>query len=144
MIAIWGSMDILSLLVGFVVGGFTGAAGTFYGNMYTDQRREREKKRIESNDWENLKIKFPLIVKEMCEDVNNPDFSEVRTFFVKDSGTLICKAEPSFDYYTDVHSDIKAALSYMEDLGYIKEITPKDCLKYRFHEHFYALLKNNY
>lgn len=43
MIAIRGNMDILSVLVGFVVGGFTGAAGTFYGNMYTDQRRVREK-----------------------------------------------------------------------------------------------------
>ena len=135
-------MDIFSLAVGFVVGGFTGAAGTFYGNKFTDQRRKREKTKAENSQWETLKLKFPAIIEEMIKDVKNPDFPGVRTFFVKSSRTLVNRSEPSFEYHTDVHPELNAAILHMKDLGYIEDITPKDCPKYRFYEHFYDLLKN--
>ncbi|KPZ65264.1 hypothetical protein AN394_04213 [Pseudoalteromonas sp. P1-26] len=135
-------MDIFSLAVGFVVGGFTGAAGTFYGNMFTDQRREQEKTDAERVQWETLKRKFPAIIQEMTKDVNNPEFAGVRTFFVKSSRSAVNSSEPYFEYHTDVHLDLQAAILYMQDIGYIQDITPKNCPKFRFYEHFYELLKN--
>jgi hypothetical protein len=135
-------MDIFSLAVGFVVGGFTGAAGTFYGNKFTDQRRRKENTKAEFNQWESLKLKFPTIIEEMIEDVKNPDFAGVRTFFIKCSRTSVNKSEPSFEYHTDIHPELNAAILYMQDLGYIEDITPKNCPKYQFYEQFYDLLKN--
>ncbi|WP_417668198.1 hypothetical protein [Pseudoalteromonas tetraodonis] len=79
-------MDIFSLAVGFVVGGFTGAAGTFYGNKFTDQRRRKENTKAEFNQWGSLKLKFPTIIEEMIEDVKNPDFAGVRTFLLNVAG----------------------------------------------------------
>lgn len=78
----------------------------------------------------------------MKEDVNNPEFIDVRTFFVSDSKATINSSEPSFRYYTDIHGDIRAAISYLEDLGYIEDITPGNCPKYRFYEHFIDNLRN--
>ncbi|KZN50019.1 hypothetical protein [Pseudoalteromonas luteoviolacea] len=136
-------MDILSLAIGFVVGGFTGAAGTFYGNKYTDQRRQKESEKKAVEQWEGLKEKFPEIIREMIEDVQNPIFAGARTFFVLESNYQISTDEPCFIYHPDKHPELLAALRYMEDLGYIKDITPKNCPKYRFYEHFYDLLKDS-
>jgi hypothetical protein len=47
-------MDIVSLLVGFLVGAFTGAAGTYLGNKFTDKRRASELKATDKNNWNNL------------------------------------------------------------------------------------------
>lgn len=37
-------MDIMSLVVGFLFGTATGAAGTYFGNKYTDIRKTKESK----------------------------------------------------------------------------------------------------
>lgn len=133
-------MDILSLATGFLVGAFTGAAGTYLGNKYTDQRRRAESEAIASSNFSKIESKFPALIKEMREDVRNQDFAGVRIFFVKEKSTLLNFNEPHFVYYTDDHPYIQAAISAMEDLGYIKDITPGNCPKYRFSENFYDVL----
>ncbi len=134
-------MDILSLAVGFVVGSLTGAAGTYLGNKYTDKRRLLESAKQENYQWDEFLKKFPEIAKEMMDDVSKPDFTGVRIFFVKNSKTIVNKSEPSFEYYTDVHPNLNAAIMYLADLGYIEDITPGNCPMYRFYEHFYDRLK---
>lgn len=134
-------MDLLSLAVGFLIGGFTGATGTYLGNKFTDQRRASEAKKFADADWQKLKKKFPAIIDEMIEDINGQNSIGVRKFFVTQKGVRINKSEPAFEYYSDVHPDLHAAIMYMEDLGYIEDITPGNCPMYRFYEHFYDLLK---
>ena len=135
-------MDIFSLAVGFVVGGFTGAAGTFYGNKFTDQRRSSEAENADKKTFKELRRKFPKVINEMIEDAKNPKFIGARTFFVKSKGTTVVRSEPGFEYHTDVHLDLNAAIMHMVDLGYIEDITIENCPKYRWYEHFYEKLKN--
>jgi hypothetical protein len=135
-------MDIFSLTVGFLVGSFTGAAGTYLGNKYTDIRRSKETNSLEDQQWKNLLSRFPNIIQEMIEDVKNPDFIGARKFFITESNTMVSKAEPSFEYHTDVHPELNAAILYLEDIGYIQDITPGNCPMYRFYEDFYERLKN--
>lgn len=135
-------MDYLSLAVGFVVGAFTGAAGTYFGNKYTDRRRESEARSNAVKEFEYLRVKFPKLVDEMTIDVSKPEFSGVRIFFVKTKNTILNTREPHFVYFTDDHDDLSAALSVMVDFGYIQDITPGNCPKYRFYEHFYHMLRN--
>jgi hypothetical protein len=137
-----GNMDILALTTGFVVGAFTGAAGSYLGNKYTDKRRNSEEMASATKDFSNLESKFPRIIQEMREDVKNPELSGVRIFFVKEKSTMLNFNEPHFVYYTDEHPELSAALSAMEDLGYIRDITPGNCPQYRFVEKFYDVLKN--
>ncbi len=135
-------MDIFSLTVGFLVGSFTGAAGTYLGNKYTDIRRSKETYSLEDQQWKNLLNRFPNIIQEMIDDVKNPDFVGARKFFIKKSNTMVSRAEPCFEYHTDVHPELNAAIMYLEDIGYIQDITPDSCPMYRFYEDFYERLKN--
>ena len=135
-------MDIFSLTVGFLVGGFTGATGTYLGNKFTDIRRSKENTTLEDEQWDNLMSRFPVLIQEMIEDVKNPDFIGARNFFITESDSIINKAEPAFEYHTDVHPELNAAILYLEDIGYIQDITPGNCPMYRFFEHFYERLKN--
>jgi hypothetical protein len=136
-------MDILSLAIGFIIGGVSGATGTYFGNKYTDERRKKEEISSKDNQWRDLYKRFPRIIDEMKEDINNPEFSTIRIFFVKDSRSIITTNEQNFQYYTDVHKDLQAAILFLQDLGFIEDITPGNVPKYRFYEHFVDRLKKS-
>lgn len=135
-------MDIFALTVGFLVGACTGAAGTYFGNKYTDQRRKIESKSDKDKEWEDLRRRFPAVLDEMMADVKNPESTGIRKFFVCESTWAINRSEPTFDYYTDKHTDLGAAIAHMEELGYIEDITPGNCPMFRIKETFYDRLKN--
>ena len=110
-------MDIFSLSVGFVVGAITGAAGHYLGEKYTDKRRSKELASAVDEEWADLEMRFPRVIAEMKEDVMNPDAVSVRNFFVKNSRTIINRSEPAFEYHTDAHSDLSAAIAHLEEIG---------------------------
>lgn len=136
-------MDLLSLAVGFIVGAFTGAAGNYLGEKYTDKRKSKELMNTKRTQWAEIERKFPKVLSEMKDDVKNHELQNVREFFVKSSKTLINREEPCFVYFTDVHHDLMAAVKLLEDLGFVEDITLKNCPMYRMKEHFVELLRNS-
>lgn len=135
-------MDIFSLTIGFIVGAITGAAGHYLGEKYTDKRRSKELASALNKEWADLESRFPKIIAEMKEDVKKPEFANVREFFVKSSRTTVNRSGPSFEYHTDVHSDVNAAIAHLEELDYIVDITPGNWPMYRMREHFVDKLRN--
>lgn len=135
-------MDSLSLAVGFVVGAFTGAAGHYFGEKYTDKRRSIELASEHDELWVDLARRFPQVIANMKADVQKPDSLTTREFLVKSSGTQVNRSAPCFEYHTDVHSDLGAAISYLQELGFIEDITPGNCPMYRMREHFVDRLRN--
>lgn len=136
-------MDLITLTVGFVVGAFTGAAGQYLGAKYTDQRRAKELSSVQNKKWVDLEVRFPNVIREMKKDVKNPVFLSVREFFVKSSRYTVNRSEPFFEYHTDIHSDISAAVQYLVELGYVVDITPGNCPMYRMKEHFIDQLRHS-
>lgn len=134
-------MDPFTLAVGFVVGAFTGAAGQYLGEKYTDKRRIKESSSNRQAQWDEVKTRFPAIIAEMMEDAKKTELQGVREFFVKSSRTTVNRDEACFEYHTDVHEGIGAAVSFLEDLGYIEDITLGNCPMYRMREHFVDLLR---
>lgn len=136
-------MDLFSMAVGFVVGAFTGAAGHYLGEKYTDKRRRKEHASEEDRVWKDLVSRFPSVIAEMREDIINskPEFQSVRVFFVKSSKTTVNRSEPSFQYHTDVHADLGAAIALLERIGYIEDVTPGNCPMYRMTEEFVDKLR---
>lgn len=124
-------MDYLSLAVGFVVGGFTGAAGAFYGDKFTDQRRAREARNAKREEWEGLCKRFPAVIAEMREDVMNPEFFHVREFFVREPGDVINNLTPALVYDSYKHRDIAAAIESLSEMGYIDDISKGESVMYR-------------
>lgn len=135
-------MDLLSLAVAFVAGACTGAAGHYFGEKYTDKRRSKELASEHDELWADLSTRFPKVIAEMQEDVQKSNCLTTREFFVKSSRTQVNYPAPCFEYHTDVHSDLGAAISYLQELGFIKDITPGDCPMYRMREHFFDKLRN--
>lgn len=135
-------MDIASILVSFLVGCFTGAASTYLGQKFTDERRRKEEISRLDKEWRKIENKYPEIIKEMKEDINHPDYVGVRTLFVCESTNNVGAPGPIFTYYTDKHPDLVAAISVLEDLGYLENTTTGNLPKYRMKEIFIERLKN--
>ena len=65
-------MDWMSIAVGFVAGAFTGAAGTYLADRFTDYRRGRDASRAANQIWKDIESKFSAIIAEMRGDFTNP------------------------------------------------------------------------
>lgn len=129
------TLDMPSAGAGFLVGALTGAAGTYLGDRYTDVRRAREARRDQDAQWLDIQRRFPAVIEEMRTDFSGPDGSTVRAFFVKSSTTSIgFVSEPAFEYHTDKHADILAAVRLLEQRGYVSDVTPGSTPMYRVHE----------
>ncbi|GEM_PF-637019 len=128
-------MDILSLAVGFVVGALTGAAGNYLADKYTDVRRDKKAAAKQTDLWRDIERRFPAVIAEMREALSDEDSRNVRAFFVKDSRTMIgFLSEPCFEFHTDKHPDLQAAVLHLERFGFISDITRGNCPMYRVHE----------
>lgn len=92
--------------------------------------------------WYEIERRFPVLIAEMKEDFANPENINVRKFFIKSSKTSVNRSEHCFEYHTDVHPDLTAAISYFEDLGLIRDITSGNCPMYILKEHFVDYLQS--
>lgn len=128
-------MDFQSLAIGFLTGAFTGAAGNYLADKYTDTRRKKEEKKETKRFWKELETRFPKIIGEMKADLRQEGMGGARVFFVKESYTMIAfVSEPCFEYNTDKHEDLRAAVQFLLDHNLIKDITPGKTPMYRISE----------
>ena len=128
-------MDIFSVLTGFLIGTATGAAGQYFADKYTDQRREKKLVKEQVRLWQEIEHRFPVLIDEMRSDFSPRENRHVRMFFVKKSNTILgFVSEPCFEYHTDKHPDLRAAVVLLEQHGFITDITPGNCPMYRVHE----------
>jgi hypothetical protein len=134
-------MDFISVAVGFVAGAFTAAAGNYLGTKFTDKRKLKESSAHKLELWKDLEQRFPQVILEMKTDVQNPELTYVREFFTKSSRTSLNVSAPCFQYHTDVHADLSAAMAYLQELGYVEDITTGNCPNYRMKENFVDLLR---
>ena len=93
-------------------------------------------------EWYEIERRFPVLIAEMKEDFANPENINIREFFIKSSTTTVNRSEPCLEYHTDVHPDLKAAISYFEDLDLIRDITPGNCPMYLLKERFVDYLQS--
>jgi len=112
--------------------------------IYSEEQ-EQKKGEVQETDkeWDLLCQNFPEVIEEMKKDVRNPDFDGIRKFFIKEKTSVVNTSEPHFEYYPESHHNLTAAVNYLEDLGYIEDITPGNCPMYRMREHFVDKLKSN-
>lgn len=123
-----------SLLVGFLVGTATGASGPYFAELFTDKRREKHARKRISAQWRELESRFPKLISEMRQDASKSGCEGIREFFTLRRGLQLNIQEPCFIYRPDDHPDLTAAVRHLEELGYIEDITPGNCPKYRMRE----------
>ncbi|MEZ8792587.1 YtxH domain-containing protein [Vibrio splendidus] len=130
-------MDYLSLAVGFLVGTATGAAGTYFGNKYTDQRKAKEQMKEIKSFFKSIWDKHEPLLQEMKQDLKNPDFKFHREFFLLSRSWSFNHAGKFLAYYFEEHEDLEQQLKILESHGLILDVTEygKNVKKYQFSEH---------
>nr|ABV54362.1 hypothetical protein [Stutzerimonas stutzeri] len=135
-------MDFLSLSIAFLLGAFTGAAGNYLADKFTDARREKKEAAALKRLWRDIEAKFPEIINEMRSDILSTQGKGVRAFFLKESNTHIALTSgPSFEYHTDKHPELGAAVLYLAQHGFVQDITPGKTPMYRINEKLVDFLR---
>ncbi|HEY0924616.1 hypothetical protein [Rheinheimera pacifica] len=136
-------MDLLSLSIGFLSGALTGAAGNYLADRFTDARREKKEVKALEKSWKDIESRFPEIIDEMRSDINSIQGKGIRAFFIKESDTMIdFIGEPYFVYHTDKHLELRAAVLYLAQLGFVQNLTPGNTPMYRISERLVDFLRN--
>lgn len=133
-----GSLDYLSVCIGFLIGTATGAAGTYFGNKYTDKRKIKENKNEIEDFYKNLwKMHKPLL-SEMKVDMENPDLTFHREFFILSRSWGFNHAGKFIGYYLEEHDQLEQQIRKFEAQGLVSDITEfgKNVKKYQFSEFF--------
>lgn len=136
-------MDFLSLTIGFLVGTATGAAGTYFGNKYTDIRKTKEYKTVEELFYKKLWSEHEKLLSEMKSDLTNPDFSYHREFYVLSKIWMFNASGPHLSYYLEDHDSLEQQLKSLVGKGLIVDVTEfgKSVTKYQFTDKFVEHLK---
>ena len=133
-------MIIITHFIAFIVGIVTGAAGMYYGQKFTDRRREKENQKRNKDQFQQVQKQMPQLIAEMKKDLNNPEHQFIREFFVTSDKLIVKTQDKYFFYYTEKHGDLQCKIHILENHGYIIDVTPGDAPKYRMTEEFVKLI----
>lgn len=137
-------MDYMSMAIAFLAGTATGAAGTYFGNKYTDIRKAKESKKTEESFYKKLWNEHEKLLSEMKSDLSNPDFSYHREFYVLSKRWMFNASGPHLSYYLEEHDSLEQQLKSLAAKGLIVDVTEfgKNVTKYQFTDQFAEHLKS--
>ncbi|HGH6009417.1 TPA: hypothetical protein AB5H70_003461 [Vibrio cholerae] len=129
-------MDYFSMAISFFVGTATGAAGTYFGNKYTDQRKAKEQKAEVKKFFKGLWAKHEQLLTEMKQDLQNPEFKFHREFFMLSRSWRFNHEGKYLAYYFEEHDDLEQQLKILESNRLISDVSEygKNVKKYQFSE----------
>lgn len=131
--------DIVSNCAAFLLGTLTGAAGMYYGELFTDQRRKKEKTRAERHTFEAVCQQMPDLIQEMRDDLTQKP--QVREFFLLQEGSAFgIKNSDAFEYRFSEKRPVLSWAKTLENHGYVQDVTPGNTPKYRMTEEFVGLI----
>jgi hypothetical protein len=132
--------DLTSTIIGFLVGGASGAVGGYYANKYTDYRRKDDAKHQEKKDFLTTRDQMPEFITELKKDlIENPD---IREFFVlQERACLGGSSIPRFIYRCNDSNNLLNKMQILENKGYIQDVSPGNASLFRMTEEFVTLVK---
>ena len=137
------AFDWISSVIGFLVGTATGAAGTYFAEKYTDQRRTKEQAKHLKDEFFNLKIEMPDLISEFKNDLSQADNRLIREFFILPN-KRVCfggSEKPRFIYYEDEHKNLRGKIDMLENSGFLTDMTYTNTPMYRMTEEFVSLVE---
>ena len=129
---------MISYLITFVLGAFTGAAGKYLADKYTDKRRSKEKETGKRKIFLNLSEKMPELIKEMQDDLSKPEWMVIREFYIlpNDRVSFNSGGERCLFYYEDQYENLKHKIKLLVNNGFVDDVTHTNTPKYRMIEEF--------
>ncbi|MBA3017035.1 MAG: hypothetical protein KJ550_08830 [Proteobacteria bacterium] len=129
---------MISHLVTFILGAFTGAAGKYLADKYTDKRREIDKDTKTRETFIKIAEQMPAFIKEMQDDFLNSEYKVLREFFILPNNRVMFNSggERCLFYYEDKHEDLMHKIKLLENNGFVYDVTHTNTPKYRIAEEF--------
>lgn len=129
---------MISYLITFVLGAFTGAAGKYLADKYTDKRRSKEKETGNRKIFLNIAEKMPDLIKEMQDDLSKPECMVIRKFYILPNDRVLFNSggERCLFYYEDQHENLTHKIKLLENNGFVCDVTHTNTPKYRMIEEF--------
>lgn len=131
----------LSSLITFLSGVAVGAAGQYFADKYTDQRRKQEAERAKSKLFRRVEAEMPSLIAEMKEDFSKSEHSSYREFVVTRRSLMVRPIPACLGYYEEEHPRIRGFATVLENNGLIRAISEDEPKRYRFQEDFVEWLK---
>lgn len=144
-----GAMDISTLLdpshlVTFLGGTAVGAAGKYFADLFTDQRKKKEELRAERLKFARLKSLMPALLDEMKEDILENKGAHMREFVVLPSEvTLFNSGKPRFVYFETKHPAAQNQADTLLSEGHVDVVQLEGPRIYRLKEAFVEKLLND-
>ena len=130
-------------LITFLIGTATGAAGNYFANKYTDQRRDKEAKKKEIDSIQKIIRIMPELIQEMKKDFNAPEYIAVRELVLLPNKKVAFNGGgiKRFIYYEDEHTDLRGKISILENYDFLTDITPGNAPIFRISEKFWNTVR---
>jgi hypothetical protein len=128
--------DFISYCITFLAGTLTGAAATYFGNKYTDQRRHQDREKELAGSFASTREQMPELLAEMKSDLQQPENRLIREFFISRREYTLNAGGDCFIYYENDHENLQAKVHILENVGYVIDVTPGNAPKYRMREEF--------
>lgn len=130
-------MSVVSYCATFLLGVATGAAGTYFADKFTDQRRSSERNRERMKNFLDVRSQMPELIAEMKDDLSSDELKLCREFFVESKNILISsKTKKRFIYFKEDHDSILEKAALLESYDFVDDITTGNVKLYRMTEEF--------
>ena len=135
-------MDLNSLLdpshlLTFLGGTAVGAAGKYYADKFTDQRKKKEERVEQEAAYDKLAKSMPDLIAEMRADLLREADRFIRELVVLPNERVIFNSEcPRLAYYESQHPGLRAKIAALADAGHLKTVRIEGAPIYRFRESF--------
>ena len=129
----------LSFVSGLIVGCLSGIAGKYVLQKISVKRKYDEDNKNKHLEWDQIVQDYPQFTSQLREDVNNPEYNNIKEFFVVDQHAILNTQIPRLRY--DATDEIILVVNRLERLGYIDKVKT-NCLLYKMKEDFIAILRS--
>jgi len=129
---------MISYFITFILGAFTGAAGKYLADKYTDKRRDNERDKGTRKKYLSIAQMMPNLIEEIQEDLSKAEFTVIREFFILPSNRVAFNSggERYLFYFEDQHDNLKHKIKLLENQGFVYDVTHTNTPKYRMTEEF--------
>ncbi len=135
-------MDYISVLIAFLVGTATGAAGSYFATKFTEQRHKKELNRSYKSTLNSLESEMPALFSAFRDDFSDSKNKHMREFYLLNRSNVLNVSGIYFAYYYDDHPKLKSMIKLLENEGLVEDVTEANTEKYMFNNEFVKYLKN--
>jgi hypothetical protein len=131
----------LTFLVGFLTGTFTGAAGKYFADRFTDQRRNQEARRAASRRLAEVAALMPDLLTAIRADVVNHPTVRLCVLLPTPGVAYNSGGQSFFAYAETEHQNLRGKFDILVNRGYVREHPGSNVPRFMLTEEFIAALR---